>query len=156
MEIDENLKKLISDWAFREGREASATSFLPHPHLPASLLDRITAREPFRARAIDDAKILWAMPFAPGFGMELFFPETISIEPFRNWSETVRDLTAQMEYSERMDADDRSGYEVRLERVGREAGEWRIIEIFSHSERTRMSEISEKMREFFAEPENQN
>ena len=156
MEIDENLKKLLSDWAFRQGREASATSFLEDPRLPETFLDQITAFEPFRARAIEDAKILWAMPFAVGFGMELFFPERIEIVAFQNWDETVQSLTAQMEYSDRMDGADCSSYDVRLERVGREAGAWRIIEIFSQTERAQMLEILEKMKEFFAGPQDQN
>lgn len=156
MEIDENLKQLISEWAFRVGREASATSFLANPRLPESLLNQITTFEPYRARAIEDAKIVWAMPFAFGFGMELFFPETIEIVSFEDWRETVHNLTAQMEYCDHMDGTDCSRYDVKLERAGREAGVWRIIEIFSGEERAKMNEVFEMMKEFYAKPVNQN
>ncbi len=156
MEIDENLKKLISEWAFRSGREAFPGSFLENPRLPESLLNQITTVEPFRSKAIEDAIIYWSMPSGFGFGMEVFFPEKVEIVAFRDWRETVRNLTAQMEYCDRMDGTDCSRYDVKLERVGREAGEWRIIEIFSDLERQKRSKILEMMKEFFAKPENQN
>lgn len=156
MEIDENLKKLISEWAFRRGRETSPTSFLENPRLPESLLNQITIVEPFRSQAIKDALIYWSMPSGFGFGMEVFFPEKIEIAAFRDWRETVQNLTAQMEYCDHMDGTGCSRYDVKLERVGREAGEWRIIEIFSDAERPKMNKILEMMKDFFAKPDNQN
>lgn len=149
MQIDENLKNLISDWAFRRGREASATAFLENPRLPETLLTNITAAEPFRSRAVADAKIVWSMPFAIGFGMELFFPETISVESFQSWRETVRNFTAQMEYCDRMDGTDCTRYDVRLERIGREDGEWRIIEIFDRDGREKMNKIAAGVKNLF-------
>ncbi|MET0752574.1 MAG: hypothetical protein ABWZ66_04345 [Pyrinomonadaceae bacterium] len=156
MEIDENLKKLISEWTFRSGREAFPGSFLENPRLPESLLNQITTVEPFRSQAIKDASVYWSMPSGFGFGMEVLFPAKVEIVAFRDWSETVQNLTAQMEYCDRMDGMDCSRYDVKLERVGREAGDWRIIEIFSDEERPKMNKILEMMKEFFAKPDNQN
>lgn len=147
---DENLKILMSDWAFRRGREASATAFLENPEIPEDCLAQITAVEPFRSQAIEDAKIYYSMPHALGFGMELFFPETVGIVSFESWSETIHRFTAQMEYHERMDGTGYVGYEVKLERVGLEGGAWRIIEIFGAEERARMRKILQAMKELFA------
>jgi hypothetical protein len=147
---DENLKTLMSEWAFRRGREASATDFLENPEIPEDCLARITDCEPFRSQAIEDAKIYYSMPFAIGFGMELFFPDAVEIVPFQSWRETIHALNAQMKYCERMDDADYIGYEVRLERVGREDGEWRIIEAFGAGERGRRRKILQSMKEFFA------
>jgi hypothetical protein len=151
--LDEKLKKLISDWAFRAGRAGLPVAFLETPQLPASLLSQITTLEPFRSRAIADAEIYWSMPLPFGFGMELFFPEAVEIAPFQNWPETVHEFTAEMEYCERMDLAECFRYEVKLERIGREGGEWRIIEVFSEAEREQMQRVFEITKDFSAKKE---
>lgn len=147
---DENLKTLIADWAFRCGREASATEFLENPNLPETCLAQLTNVEPFRSQAIEDAKIYYSMPHGFGFGMELFFPEQVEIVSFQSWRETIYAFTAQMEYCVRTDGADCVRYDVKLERVGRENGAWRIIEIFNAAERVRMQKIIPAMKQIFA------
>lgn len=147
---DENLKILMSDWAFRRGRETSATEFLENPKIPETCLAQITEVEPFRAQAIEDAKIYYSMPHGFGFGMELFFPERVEIVSFQNWRETIHALNAQMEYCERMEGTTSVRYDVKLERIGRENGAWRIIEVFDATERERMQKMLPAMKEFFA------
>ena len=147
---DENLKTLLSDWAFRRGREASVTDFLENPKLPETCLAQITGVEPFRAQAIADAKIYYSMPHGLGFGMELVFPDAVEIVSFQSWRETIHQFTAQMEYCERMDGTDCVRYDVKLERIGRENGAWRIIEVFDAAKRAEMRKILPAMKEFFA------
>jgi hypothetical protein len=145
------LKKLISLWAFRAGREANPTAFLESPRLPDDLLSRITSVEPFRSRAISDAEIYWTIPLPFGFGMELFFPEKIETEMFENWPETIRGFSAEMEYCERMEGRPVYRYDVRLERVGRARGEWRIIEVFGEAERGEMLKVLQITKDFHAQ-----
>ncbi len=142
---DEKLQKLIYDWAFRVGRENSAVTLLEDPPLPVWLLESITIYEPFRAQAIADAKLYWSIPLPFGFGMELFFPKSFEIASFQNWHESIHEFSAEMEYCERMDGMNCSRYAVTLERLGRESGAWRLIEIFNEKER----EQTQKMFRFF-------
>lgn len=134
LQMDESLKKLIWDWAFRVEREVNSLELIQNPSLPDWVLDKITSIEPFRSQAIEDAKIYWAMPMPFGFGMELFLPEKIETSPFQDWQETIHNFTAQMEYCERMDCLDCHRYDIKLERIGYEKGEWLIIKVFNESE----------------------
>lgn len=152
--MDESLKKLVWDWAFRSEREGVPTGLIENPKLPDWVLEKITSVEPFRAQVIEDATLYWAMPMPFGFGMELFVPENIEISPFQNWQETIRNFTAKMEYCEDMSGRECYRYEVKLERIGRENDEWRIIEIFDQTERAQTTKVFEFLKNLHAEKRN--
>lgn len=154
MKVDECLKKLLSDWALRTEREAFPTAFSENPHLPASILSRITSVEPFRARAIEDAGLHFALPMPFGFGMEIFFPETVKLVPFQNWNRTIQNLNVQVEYCERMDGTNCYRFNVGLERVGREDDDWKIIEVFNPEQRGQMQQMVLETKNFLATREN--
>lgn len=147
-EVDENLKNLITDWAFRKEREFYPTSFLENPALPEWLLSKITSVEKFRSQTIDDAKLYWEISLPFGFGMQLFFPDNIEIESFLNWRETIQNYKAEMEYCERMDGMTCDRYDVKIKRLGYENGEWKIIEIFNPKEREQMKKFVAFMKDF--------
>jgi hypothetical protein len=135
MKMDVCLKRLVSDWAFRRDREVFATAFLENPRVPAVIQAQITNVEPFRALAIEDARLHYALPMPFGFGMEIYFPDSVTLFPFQNWKKTIHNLTVQVEYCERMDGTDCYRYGVKIQRIGREDGDWKIIEVFDETER---------------------
>lgn len=155
MKVDECLKKLLSDWAFRSEREGFPTAFSENPHLPASILSRITSVEPFRAQAIEDATIHFALPMPFGFGMEIFFPETVELVPFQGWRKTIQNVSVQIEYCEHMDGTNCYRFNVNLERIGRENDDWKIIEVFSAEQRRQMRELFSEAKKNYACRENE-
>jgi hypothetical protein len=154
MKMDVCLKRLVSDWAFRRDREVFATAFLENPRVPAVIEARITKVEPFRARAIEDARLHYALPMPFGFGMEIFFPANVKLVPFQNWRKTIHDLTVQVEYCERMDGTDCYRYNVKIRRIGLEDEDWKIIEVFDAAERKEIQKAFLHWKNFHARAKN--
>jgi hypothetical protein len=153
MKVDVCLKKLVSDWAFRRDREGFTTMFLENPHLPLTIQAQITDIEPFRSRAIEDAKLHYAMPIPFGFGMEMYLPKTFELVPYGEWRETIENLTFQVEYCKKIDGTDCRRYNLKIARIGRENGSWKIIEAFDEEERAEMLKAFREMKEFHARKE---
>lgn len=154
MEIDVCLKKLLSDWALRREREGFATKFLENPHLPALILMHITKVEPFRAQAIADAQLHFALPMPFGFGQEIYFPAAVEVVPFREWQETIQNLSVWIEFCERMDGTNLCRYTIGIERIGREDDNWKIIEVFNEAQRAELQKLFRETKDFLAQKEN--
>jgi hypothetical protein len=86
--------------------------------------------------------------------MEIFFPGSVKLVPFDSWTKTIHNLTVQIEYCERMDGTDWCRYNVKIQRIGREDGDWKIIEVFDETEREEMQKAFLQWKDFYAKREN--
>jgi len=133
------LQDLIETWM------RSKPLFTPNPFeiverdVPPHLAASITRYEPYRVQALADARIFLGIPLMAGIGLEFEIPEPIEMVPFAQWAQTISPLRIRLTWMRTMAGDIIDTSESTIARVGREAGEWRIISFFDEADRQAMA-----------------
>jgi hypothetical protein len=103
--------------------------------VPASLAATITYHEPYRSQALQDALLWLQLPVLVGFGLEAIPVEPFVIRAVDHWKEAVSPLAVRLEWSLTMAGDEIDWTSDAIHCVTREAGQWRIVSLFSDAGR---------------------
>lgn len=106
------------------------------PGVPQQLLERITRREPYASRAIEDARLSLSIAIPHGIGLEVAVPEPLLSEPFEAWPQSLRDVQITAHWAHDMSGQQTESYNLHIARIGLEEGQWRIIVVMNDDERS--------------------
>jgi hypothetical protein len=107
----------------------------PITEVPASLGATITHHEPYRSQALQDALLWLQLPLIVGIGLEAIPVEPFVIRAEEHWEEAVSPLFVRLCWSRTMAGDEIDWTSDGIHCVAREAGQWRIVGLFSDAER---------------------
>jgi hypothetical protein len=98
--------------------------------VPDALLATITAVEPYRSQAIDEARTYLATPKLAGIALTYQLAEPISIVRFERWETSISPLKILLRWSLTMDSDFNDAAYEYLHRVAVEDAQWKIVSIW--------------------------
>jgi hypothetical protein len=110
------------------------------------LLATITAVEPYRSQAIDDARWYLAMPKLAGIGLTYQIVDPVSIVRFEGWEASISPLQTLLRWSITMDSGFNDGAYEYLHRVAVEDDQWKIISIWDDALRNESLMFLEQLR----------
>lgn len=103
--------------------------------VPASLAATLTYHEPYRSQALLDALLWVQLPLLVGIGLDAIPVEPFVIRVVDHWEEAVSPLGVRLCWSRTMAGDDIDWTSDAIHCVAREAGQWRIVSLFSDTAR---------------------
>ncbi len=112
--------------------------------LLAPFLPLLTAREPQRARLLDDVRLFARCHVPIVFGMQVRVLPTTPSAPFEGWPRSLQPFVFELSGSVTMDGLERDSARMTIERIGFEDDEWRVIELFDARGRAR-AEVEARM-----------
>src|SRR5262245_48319125 len=114
--------------------------------VPDALLATITATEPYRSQAIDDARYYLAMPKLAGIGLTYQIVEPISIVRFEGWESSVSPLQILLLWSQAMESGFNDAAYEYLQRVAVEDDQWKIVSIWDDASRKESLMFLERLK----------
>lgn len=153
-EIKTRIAELIYRWVFIapifSGKSLPAPDDLPD--ISEALAATITRRQPYRDRAIEDAKLWCAGPKPLGFGMELIFHSCLEPEPFEEWELSIARLAFELVWFDSMDLQGtgRNRAPCVWQRVAFEENEWRLVTMWDERDRSVHRDDYRKIYEMYA------
>lgn len=139
------LDRLAAGWVRAHGlareaeREGRGDDALVEPFLPL-----LTARAPWRAQALDDARLFARCHLPIVLGLAVRVLPTSPSAPFEAWPRSLQPFAFELSGSVTMDGLERDTARMTIERVGFEDEEWRVIEVFDGRARAR-AELEARM-----------
>lgn len=133
---DPALLALLQPW-FCTRPVGAFWDFTPQPirEVPARLVATITHNEPYRSQALQDAVLWLQLPLLVGIGLEAIPVEPFVIRAVEHWKEVVSPLAVRLEWSRTMAGDEIDWTSDGIHCVAREAGQWRMVSLFSDAGR---------------------
>ena len=98
----------------------------PHP-IPENLLPTITANEPYRTQAMQQAGQWLNTPWSILFGPEILLPKQLAIAPFAKWEHAISPVEFKVWWTQDMAGRVNEYASGTIERVAVEGKEWRIV-----------------------------
>jgi hypothetical protein len=122
------LDQFASNWYFAALRACQARDGEP-------LLSLLTAQEPYRSSAAEDAQLLSRLVVPMGLAMQVR-PASGTPAPFGPWQETIHPFDIELRWQDTMDTrSSESTATLRIDRIVHEHGEWRVAVIFDDASR---------------------
>jgi hypothetical protein len=103
----------------------------------AAFAPLLTAREPHRARLLDDVRLFVQAPLPIAFGMQVRVLPSTPSAPFETWPRCLHPFVYELSGSVTMDGLERDSVRMTIERIGFEGDDWRVIEVFDAQQRAR-------------------
>ena len=144
--LESQLLALIGLWI--EARPFIVASSADTGALPPRIVATITAREPDRSQALQDARTFLALPKPIGLGLTYAIPDSIVVAPFETWPESISPLRVKLLWSETMSAGFTDYAYESFHRVGREEGRWKMIHLWDDVARTDSLRTLDLLRQF--------
>jgi len=135
------LDRFANDWyravssACQAGRDSDPTA--------ASLMPLLTTREPYRAAAEQDARLLARLYVPMGLGMQVR-ATAHERSPSETWQATIHPFSIELRWQDTMDVrSSESTATQSIDRIALEDGGWRVVTIFDDKQRSEAVRFAE-------------
>lgn len=136
MKVNSDLCDLLQQW-FWARPVGPPWNFVPQPvtTVPASLVATITHHEPYHSQVLQDALLWLQLPLLVGIGLEAIPVEPLAIRAIEQWEEAISPVPVYLSWSRTMAGDEVDWSSNSVHWVAKEAGQWRIVCLFSDEDR---------------------
>lgn len=122
------LDQFASNWYFAALRACQARDGGP-------LLPLVTAQEPYRSSATEDARLLARLVVPMGLAMQVR-ASSGETAPFGPWQQTIHPFEIELRSQDTMDPrSSETTSTMRIDRIVHEHGEWRVAVLFDETSR---------------------
>jgi len=144
------LSELVTCW-YRHLRMGGPFGSTYEPvDVPPELVDTITAVEPYRARALSDARIYLGIPSLVGAGFSIRV-DHVECAPHEGWSRSISPLSFRACCRTHIEGRVPQSYSGAWDRVALEDGRWKLVSLWDESTRADVTAQIAALRDVLAE-----